>query len=114
MPTNLPPEYFHVDKRYRAARTPVEKLACLEEMLTLIPKHKGTDKLRADLRKRVAKLKSASQAKKSLGKYESAYQINKEGAGQVAVVGPANVGKSALVATMTNAAPAVADFPHTT
>jgi ribosome-interacting GTPase 1 len=114
MPTNLPPEYFHAEKRYRAARTPAEKLAFIEEMLTIIPKHKGTDKLRADLRKRVRKLKSASQAKKSLGKHESAFQINKEGAGQVVIVGQANVGKSALVASLTNASPEVADFPHTT
>jgi ribosome-interacting GTPase 1 len=114
MPTNLPPEYFDVEKRYRAARTPAEKLACIEEMLTIIPKHKGTDKLRADLRKRVSKLKSAAEAKKSIARHESAYHINKEGAGQVVIVGPTNVGKSALVAALTHAAPEVADFPLTT
>ena len=114
MPTNLPPEYFDAEKRYRTASTSAEKLACIEEMLTIIPKHKGTDKLRADLRKRVSKLKSAAQAKKSLARHESAYHINKEGAGQVVIVGATNVGKSALVATVTHAAPQVADFPHTT
>ena len=114
MPTNLPPEYFDAEKRYRTAGTPAEKLACIEEMLTIIPKHKGTDKLRADLRKRISKLKSAAQAKKSLARHESAYHIDKEGAGQVVIVGATSVGKSALVATLTNAAPEVADFPHTT
>jgi ribosome-interacting GTPase 1 len=114
MPTNLPPEYFDAEKRYRTASNSAEKLSCIEEMLTIIPKHKGTDKLRADLRKRVSKLKSAAQAKKSLAKHESAYHIDKEGAGQVIIVGATNVGKSALVATLTNAAPEVADFPHTT
>jgi len=114
MPANLPPEYFEVEKRYRTAVTPAEKLACIEEMLAIIPKHKGTDKLRADLRKRVSKLKSAAQAKKSLARHESAYRIDKEGAGQVVVVGATNVGKSALVAALTNAAPEVAAFPRTT
>lgn len=114
MPTNLPPEYFEVDKRYRAATSPAEKIACIEEMLSIIPKHKGTDKLRGDLRRRLSKLKTASQAKKGVSRRESAYRIDKEGAGQVAVVGPANVGKSALVATLTNATPEVADFPFTT
>jgi ribosome-interacting GTPase 1 len=114
MPANLPPEYFEAEKRYRAAKTPADKIDCLEELLTIVPKHKGTDKLRADLRRRISKLKTASQAKKSLGKHESVFHINKEGAGQVVVVGPANVGKSALVATMTNAAPEVADFPFST
>jgi len=114
MPTNLPPEYSKADKRYRAASSPAEKIACLEEMLGIIPKHKGTDRLRADLRRRLSKLKSASQAKKSTGKRESAFHIDKGGAGQVAVVGCANVGKSALVATLTNASPEVADFPFTT
>lgn len=114
MPTNLPPEYFDAEKHYRSAKTPAEKLARLEEMLTIIPKHKGTDKLRADLRKRVSKTRSAAQAKKSLSKHESVFHINKEGAGQVVIVGVANVGKSALLAAVTNAVPEVADFPHTT
>ena len=114
MPANLPPEYLEAEKRYRAAKNPTERLACLEDMLTLLPKHKGTDKLRADLRKRVSKAKASSQAKKTAGKRESAFQIDKEGAGQVVVVGPANVGKSALVARLTNANPEVADFPLTT
>ena len=114
MPANLPPDYFDAEKRYRAAKTPTDKIACLEEMLTIMPKHKGTDKLRADLRRRISKLKTSSQTKKSLGKRDSAFYIDKEGAGQVVVVGAANVGKSALVATLTNANPEVADFPLTT
>jgi len=114
MPANLPPEYLEAEKRYRAAKNPTEKLVCLEDMLTLLPKHKGTDKLRADLRRRISKVKSSSQAKKGAGKRESPFQIDKEGAGQVVVVGPANVGKSALVARLTNANPEVADFPLTT
>jgi len=114
MPANLPPEYFEVEKRYRAAKTPTEKIALLEELLTIVPKHKGTDKLRADLRKRVSKLKAASQVKKALGKRESAFRIDKEGAGQVVVAGPANVGKSALVAALTNATPEVTAFPYST
>jgi hypothetical protein len=114
MPANLPPEYLEAEKRYRAAKNPAEKLACLEDMLTLLPKHKGTDKLRADLRRRVSKVKAASQTKRGAGKRESAFQIDKEGAGQVVVVGPANVGKSSLVARLTNANPEVANFPLTT
>ena len=114
MPANLPPEYLEAEKRYRTVKDPAEKLACLEDMLTLLPKHKGTDKLRADLRRRLSKLKTATQTKKKTGKRESAFRIDKEGAGQVVVVGPTNVGKSALVATLTNANPEVADFPLTT
>jgi ribosome-interacting GTPase 1 len=114
MPTNLPPEYYKVEERYRAAESDTEKAACLEEMLSTIPKHKGTDKLRADLRRKLSKLKAASQAKKKVGKHVSAFSIDREGAGQVVVIGHANVGKSALVAALTNAEPEVSESPFTT
>jgi ribosome-interacting GTPase 1 len=114
MPTNLPPEAVEAEQRYRAARSVAEKIACLEEFISAIPKHKGTDKLRADLRRRLSKLKSTAPSQKKVSRQESAFHIDKEGAGQVAVVGPANVGKSALVAALTNATPEVADYPYTT
>jgi len=114
MPANLPPEYFDAEKRYRAAKMPAEKIACIEELLSIIPKHKGTDKLRADLRRRLSKHKTALQVKKGTGKRTSAFCIDREGAGQVIVIGLANVGKSALVGALTNACPEVAAFPHTT
>jgi len=114
MPTNLPPEYFEADKRYRAAQSTADKITCLEELMGTIPKHKGTDKLRAGYRKRLAKLKAAANAKKRPGRQESVYHIDREGAGQVVLVGAPNVGKSALVAALTNAKPEVSESPYST
>jgi ribosome-interacting GTPase 1 len=114
MPANLPPMYFEAEKRYREARTPEEKIEALEEMLAIMPKHKGTDKLKADLRRRIAKIKDESQQKKGGARQATAYSIDREGAAQVGVIGPPNAGKSALVGKLTNAGPEVAEFPHTT
>lgn len=114
MPANLPPPYFEAEKRYREAKTPEAKIEALEEMLTIMPKHKGTDKLRADLRRKIAKFKSEAQQKKGAGRKGVAYAIEKEGAAQVVVVGAPNVGKSSLVGVLSNASPEVAEFPHTT
>ena len=114
MPTNLPPEALEAEKRYREAVTVSDKIATLQEFLSLIPKHKGTDKLRGDLRKRLSKLQAAAQSGKSKGKSESLYRIDREGAGQVAIIGVTNVGKSALVAVLTSASPEVSESPYTT
>jgi ribosome-interacting GTPase 1 len=114
MPTNLPAEYYTAEERYRAAATPQEKIQTLEELISTVPKHKGTDKLRADLRKRLSKLKESSGSRKGASRHVSAFQIDKEGAAQIAVIGSTNVGKSALVTALTNASPEVSPAPYTT
>jgi len=114
LPANLPPAYFEAENRYREAKTPAEGIVALEEMLAIMPKHKGTDKLKADLRRRISNLKSKQQEKKKLGKRDRGYKIEKEGVGQVVLIGAPNVGKSSLVAALTNADPQVAEFPHST
>ena len=113
MPANLPPQYFSAEKKYREAKTPQEKISALEEMLTIMPKHKGTDKLRAALRRKRAQFKNALEAKRKTKKGLS-YVIEKQGAGQVAMVGLPNSGKSLLVKNLTKATPDVADYPYTT
>ncbi len=114
MPTNLPADYYKVEELYKSATTPEEKAQYLEELISTIPKHKGTDHLRADLRRRLSKLKEAAETHKGSGRRDSPFHIPKEGAGQVVVVGPANVGKSSLVTAVTNANPDIADYPYTT
>lgn len=112
MPANLPPQYFEAEKRFRLAKSPEEKIANLEEMLAIMPKHKGTDHLRAELRTRIAKLNQIA-AKKS-GAHRASMAIEKEGAAQLVVIGLPNVGKSQLVASITKASPTIAEYPFTT
>ena len=93
---------------------PEEKAELIEEMLSVIPKHKGTDHLRADLRAKLAKLRATSGKSESGSRSGSAYHIDREGAGQVVLLGGPNVGKSALVAALTNAQTEVAEYAYAT
>jgi ribosome-interacting GTPase 1 len=112
MPANLPPEYYKLKHQLEVARTDDERLPLLEEMLRITPKHKGTDKVRVDLRRRITKLKKG-EGKKQAKKGHS-YHVPKHGAGQIALIGAPNVGKSQIVASFTNAKPAVSPAPYTT
>ncbi|UCF70115.1 MAG: 50S ribosome-binding GTPase [candidate division WOR-3 bacterium] len=115
MPANLPPQYFEVEKKYRESKNLHEKLGYLQDLLAIIPKHKGTEKLQADLKTKISKLKeSISKQKKSGGTGGAWYQVEKQGAGQVVLVGLANSGRSTLLNTLTNAHVEVALYPFTT
>ncbi|MGH2405008.1 MAG: GTPase [bacterium] len=114
MPANLTPDYLAADRKFKEATTPQQRLAALEEMLSTIPKHKGTEKMQADLKRRIAKLREESQRRKGAARSRPFYHVEREGAGQIVLVGPPNTGKSSILAALTNATPEVADYPFST
>jgi ribosome-interacting GTPase 1 len=114
MPANLTPQYLEADRKFREAKTYQEKMNALEEMMATIPKHKGTEKMRAMIKTKMAKLKEAAQSKPALARHGPSFHVEKSGAGQVVVIGPPNSGKSKLIAALTGAQPEVGDYPYTT
>ena len=117
MPANLPPQYYELEREFRKETDPPEKLRLAKELLAIMPKHKGTDKLQADLKAKISKLKKQIE---SGGKKHGAHHgdphthIEKQGAAQIILIGPPNSGKSSLLASLTNARPLITDYPYAT
>lgn len=114
MPANLPPQYYEAEKVFREVKTIPEKIEALENMLAIMPHHKGTDHLRAELRTRLAKLTEEAEKRPSVARKGQQFKIIKEGAGQVAMVGLVNSGKSELFASLTGVPSRAAPYPYTT
>lgn len=113
MPANLTPQYHKAEQVYKEAKTTEEKIAALEEMLRLMPKHKGTDHLQADLKRRLSRLRE-EDAKPKGKKVFDPFRVEKGGAGQVVLLGAPNAGKSALVGRLTSAPTEATPFPFAT
>jgi ribosome-interacting GTPase 1 len=114
MPANLTPQYLEAELKFKQAKTTPEKIKALEVMMAVIPKHKGTERLRGQLKSRMAKLKEELQKRPTVGRAEQAYNIKREGAAQVVILGTPNSGKSCLFSQITNASSEVAGYPFTT
>ena len=114
MPANLTPQYQKAEEEYRRAQSAEERVECLERMLKLIPKHKGTEKLQADLKTKLKETRADVQTETSAPKSARSFRIPRQGAGTVVLLGAPNSGKSRIVAELTNAEPEVADYPFTT
>jgi ribosome-interacting GTPase 1 len=113
MPANLTPEYQRAEQRYRQAKTYEEKLLALEEMLRTIPKHKGTDKMQAELKRKIANLRKAKPTRAGKA-HQDIFYVPPQGGGQIVLLGTPNVGKSSIVAALTKAKVRVTDYPFGT
>jgi ribosome-interacting GTPase 1 len=116
MAANLTPQYLEAEAEYKKAQAAEEKLVCLKRMFSLVPKHKASEKLQADLKTKMAELRDEIEKEKKAPKAKKgpSGKILKQGAGQVVLIGAPNAGKSQIVDKLTRAAPEVAAYPFTT
>ena len=114
MPANLTPQYRRAEEEYRRAQSAREQIECLERMLRMVPKHKGTEKLQADLKTRLKDARGDLQNDTSGNRSGPSYRFPQQGAGTVVVIGAPNAGKSRILAELTRAEALVAVYPFST
>ncbi|MGC9011864.1 OBG GTPase family GTP-binding protein [Thermogladius sp.] len=115
MVTNLPAEAKAKWLKVLEARTLEEKIKALEEFLSAVPKHKGTENLREWATKRLAELRDElEERKRKATRRGVSFLVEKEGAAQVVLVGLPNSGKSLLVHKLTGAKTRVSEVPFST
>lgn len=114
MPINAHPEYFVAERKYHEAKTHEQRIFALEEMIRYAPAHKGAENLRAQLKQRLAKLRSEIDKNRQTAKGRPSFSLRKEGAARVALLSIPSAGKSTMLTALTNARPHIADYPFTT
>ncbi len=102
MPANLPIEYYKLEEEYSATKSKQGKIKILEKMLSVIPQHKASQKVRGEIRRKISILKKELQleARKKRGARKRG--IKKEGAAQVCLIGLPNSGKSYILNKLCN------------
>ncbi len=117
MPANLPPQYYELEREFKAEKDTREKLRMAQELLRMMPKHKGTANLQAEMKTKISNLrKEVEGGTQTHGarQVQANDYIEREGAGQIILIGAPSCGKSSLVDALTNAKPLVGDYPYTT
>lgn len=115
MPANLSPGYKTAEAAFKRTSEPSERLELLRTMLRLLPKHKGTDHLQADIKTRIKELtEELAGPRKGGARRGPPTSFHAEGAAQIAIIGPPNTGKSTLHARLTGSHAQTGEYPFTT
>ncbi len=115
MPTNIPPEAQAKWEEYSKAKTPEEKLQKLKEFYSLIPKHKGTEKMEKFIKRRMSELREQIKKHKLNKKTKGpSLMVEKRGAAQLVLIGYTNSGRSTILSALTNARVGISPNPFST